>query len=313
MGMRKHGTTGAGTQRWRCVLCKKTGIKKRSDQQQRGTNLLFKKWLTGNATVNDIAATRGVSARTLHERFAACKKQPCAAISKCNVYILVLDGTGIDNGCVLLIILNAQTNAPIAWWPACRETYASWKALLARCSQQPRYVVCDGHTGMLKAIRERWPSIVIQRCTAHVRREMRALLTRHPKLPAGIALRFMVNTIADIQTRRQKRKWVRAFFRWRKKYKQFLKEKTFTFGGRWHYTHRRLRRASTHLMRALPDLFRYVSDRSVPSTSNQLEGGINSPLKDLIRKHRGMSVRRRLILASFYLQKRAKKTTRNFY
>lgn len=310
--MRKYGTTSAGRQRWQCLSCKKTGVKKRPDQRRRSVNLLFKKWLTGNATLKELSMRARVSIQTLISWFAHCEKQPCAAISKSNACILVLDATHIDRDCVLLIILDAQTNAPIAWCPARRETYASWNALLARSPQQSRYVVCDGHSGLLKAVRERWPGILIQRCIAHVLREMRALLTRHPKLPAGIALRLLVNDIFNIHTRRQKRRWVRTFFRWRKKYGQFLKEKTYTLEGRWHYTHRRLRRAATHLARALPDLFRYVRDRSVPNTSNQVEGGINGPIKDLLRKHRGMSMRRRLILASFYLQKRTKKSTRNF-
>ncbi len=310
--MRKYGTTGAGTQRWQCVSCAKTGIKKRPDQQQRAIALLFPKWLTGNATLNDLAKHVGVSTQTLIGRFKNYWHQPCAAISKHNVRTIVLDATGIEHNCVLLIMLDAQTNAPIAWRPAVRETYASWKALLERCPQQPRYAVCDGHPGLLKAVRERWPGIFIQRCTAHVLREMRALLTHHPKLAAGIALRILVAAMPDIHTRRQKRKWIRAFFYWRKKYGQFLKEKTITFGRHWHYTHRRLRRAATHLTRALPHLFRYVSDWSVPNTSNQVEGGLNGPIKDLVRKHRGLSVRRRLILATFYLKKRAEKSTRNF-
>lgn len=310
--MRKHGKTALGTQRWRCVSCQKTGVKKRPDQQRRSVKKLFTQWLTGNATLTELAMSAKVSIQTLHGRFKQCERTPCAAISKHDVSLLVLDATGIDDGCVLLVILDAETNAPIAWRPAARETYASWKTLLARSPQQPQYVVCDGHTGLLKAVRERWPRILIQRCMAHVLRELRALLTRHPKLPAGIALRLLANALADIHTRRQKRKWVRRFLRWRKRYEQFLKEKTVTFDGHWHYTHRRLRRAATHLLRALPDLFRFVSDSRVPSTSNQVEGGINSPLKDLMRKHRGLSVRRRLILASFYLQKRVKKTTRNF-
>lgn len=311
--MRKYGTTAAGTQRWQCAACKKTGIKKRPDQRQRSTVLLFKQWLTGNATLGNLAAQQRVSARALRQRFATCGKQPCAAISRHDARALVLDGTGIDHACVLLVMLDAQTNAPIAWRPAMRETYTGWKILLARSPQQPRYVVCDGHAGLLKAVRERWPGVLVQRCMAHVLREMRALLTRRPKLPAGIALRLLVSAISNIHTRRQKRKWIRAFLRWRKTYGQFLKERTITIGRHWHYTHRRLRRAATHLTRALPDLFRYVSDYRVPRTSNQVEGGINGPIKDLMRKHRGMSVRRRLLLATFYLQKRVKKSTRNFH
>lgn len=311
--MQRWGTTAAGTPRWRCCLCGKTGIKKRPDRARYGTKLLFKKWLTGNATLDDLAQIHGVSTRALQQRFTSYWDQPCSARSKHNAHIIVLDGTRIGNDCCLLIILDAQTNAPIAWHPAERETYENWRALLARLPQEPRYVVTDGHSGLLKAVRERWPTILAQRCLAHVLRELRVLLTRRPKLHAGIALRLLVYAIPDIQTRRQKRRWIRTFFHWRKKYEQFLKEKTITVDRHWYYTHRRLRRATTHLLRALPNLFRYVSDYDVPSTSNQLEGGINGPIKDLIRKHRGMSVHRRLILASFYLQKRTEKPTRDFY
>jgi len=311
--MQRWGKTAAGTQRWRCFFCKKTGVKKRLDRQQRSIDILFKKWLIGNATLHDIAEGRGVSVKTLQQRFATCGQYPCSAISKSNARILVLDATGIGRDCVLLVILDAQTNAPIAWRPAAHETMESWNALLARSPQEPRYVVADGHSGLLKAVRERWPEVLVQRCMAHVLREVRGFLTRRPKLPAGIALRLLVNAITTIQTRRQKRKWVRKFFCWRKKYEQFLKEKTRTFGRHWHYTHRQLRRAASHLLRALPNLFRFVRDHDVPSTSNQVEGGINGPIKDLMRKHRGTSVRRRLILATFYLQKRVKKPTRNFH
>lgn len=310
--MQRWGKTAAGRQRWRCFLCKKTSIKKRPDRQKQGIHFLFKKWLIGNATLAELSKQKGVSIQALVSRFKSCWRQSCAAISKSDARTLVLDGTRIGRDCSLLIILDTETNAPIAWRPAIRESYASWRALLSVSPQQPAYVVCDGHSGLLKAVYERWPSIYVQRCLAHVLRELRGFLTRNPKLPAGIALRVLIGELAKIKTRRQKRKWVRKLFRWQRKYSKFLKEKTFTLDGHWRYTHRNLRRARTHLLRALPNLFRYIKNRKVPSTSNQLEGGINSPLKDLIRKHRGMGVRRKLILASIYLQKRTKKPTRDF-
>lgn len=310
--MQRWGKTTAGRQRWRCFYCKKTSIKKRPDRHRYGIYFLFKKWLMGNATLGELSKQKGVSPQTLIGRFKKCWQQPCAAISKSDASILVLDGTRIGRDCHLLVILNSKTNAPIAWHPAIRESYASWRALLAMSPQEPGYAVCDGHAGLLKAARERWPKILIQRCLAHILRELRGFLTRSPKLLAGIALRVLVGELAQIETRRQKRRWVRRFFHWQRKNGKFLKEKTMTLDGHWHYTHRSLRRAKTHLLRALPNLFRYIKNYEVPGTSNQLEGGINSPLEDLIRKHRGMGVRRRLVLASIYLQKRTKKPTRNF-
>ena len=311
--MQRWGKTTTGTQRWRCFLCKKTSIKKRLDIGRKSVSNLFRKWLTGNAVLAEIAKVKKIGVRALQNRFKFCWQQPCAALSKSDDQILILDGTHIGPDCALLTIINAKTNSPIAWCPTVRESYASWKAFLAKLPQEPSHVVCDGHSGLIKAVRERWPNTQIQRCLAHILREMRKFLTRHPKLPASIALKILVNELSKIKTRHQKRKWIRKLFHWRRKHNKFLKEKTMTFYGRWHYTHRSLCRAKTHIFRALPNLFRYIKNYEVPSTSNQLEGGINSPLKDLIRKHRGISTRRKLVLASFYLQKRVKKPTPNFY
>lgn len=311
--MQRWGKTVGGVQRWHCFYCKKTEIKKRPDRQRSGVIFLLKKWLSGNATLKELAKQKRVTIQTLSRHFKSCWQQPCAALSKSDDQILILDGTCISSDCALLIVMNAKTNSPIAWCPTVRESYASWKIFLDKLPQEPSHVVCDGHSGLIKAVRERWPNAQIQRCLAHVLRELRKILTRHPKLPASIALKILVNELSKIKTRLQKRKWIRKLFRWRRKHNKFLKEKTVTFYGHWHYTHRSLCRARTHLFRALPNLFRYIKNYEVPCTSNQLEGGINSPIKDLIRKHRGMDTRRKLILSSFYLQKRVKKPTQNVH
>jgi transposase-like protein len=173
----------------------------------------------------------------------------------------------------------------------------------------PAYAVVDGHQGLRRAILERWPKILIQRCHAHVLREMRGFLTLNPKLKASIDLRILVEDLRCIKTRRQKRRWVHRLYRWRRKYESFLKEKTNTPDGHWRFTHRRLRRARSHIVNALPDLFRYIRDHRVPKTSNQLEGGVNSPIKDLVRKHRGFATYKKLVLAAQYLKKRGRKTS----
>lgn len=269
---------------------------------------MFKQWLTGNATLNDLADRYGVSVQTIHAWLKDFWQRRCVAVSKQPVFILILDATGMSRTCVLLIGLDAEINEPVAWYPAFRETYINWKALLGAMPYTPAYVVCDGHKGLRRAALDRWPKILIQRCHAHVLREMRTFLTLNPKWQAGIDLKILVEEARTIQTKRQKRRWVRQLFSWRRKYESFLKEKTKSLNGGWRYTHRNLRRARTHIFNALPDLFRYIRDFRVPKTSNQLEGGINSPIKDQVRKHRGFVTYKKLVLAAEYLKKRAKKT-----
>lgn len=306
--MQRWGTTAAGTIRWRCVSCKKTGIKKRPDHWQRRRKYLFTQWLTSNATLADLAVSHSVSIQTMHGWLKEFWQQPCSAISKIPVFILILDATGMSRDCVLLVGLDAETNAPVLWYPAVRETYTSWKIPLGAVPYTPAYLVADGHQGLRRAALERWPNILIQRCHAHVLREMRGFLTLNPKLQAGIDLRILVEEIKTIQTKRQKRLWVHRLYRWHRKYDSFLKEKSKPLEGHWHFTHRRLRRARSHIFNALPDLFRYIRDRRVPKTSNRLEGGINGPIKDQVRKHRGFVTYKKLVLAAQYLKKRGRKT-----
>ncbi len=311
--MQKRGKTAAGTQRWFCFFCRKSGIKQRPDHWQRKSERLFQKWLTGNATLADLAERYRVSKRTIQNWLIGHWPSILMMRSKVPARIMIFDATRLDETHSLQIGMNAATNKPNFWSPANRESYTNWQSSFAMMPQEPEYVVCDGHSGLIKAVRERWPAVLIQRCMAHVVREIRKWLTRNPKLPAGKELKFLAAQLSQIQTRRQKRRWIRKFFKWQRKYAKFLKEKTTTEDGHWRYKHRSVRRAGTHLLRAIPDLFRYISDHSVPRTSNQLEGGLNGPLKNLIGKHRGLVPEHELVLMSLYLKKRAQKPPRCFY
>jgi transposase-like protein len=64
--MQKRGRTAAGTQRWFCVVCGKSSIKKRPDHWERKRERLFKQWLTGNATLSDFAVQYQASIQTIH-------------------------------------------------------------------------------------------------------------------------------------------------------------------------------------------------------------------------------------------------------
>jgi hypothetical protein len=80
----------------------------------------------------------------------------------------------------------------------------------------------------------------------------------------------------------------------------------------WWYTHRNLRAARSLIRNALPHLFTFVRYPQIPRTTNHVEGGINSRLKELIHRHRGLSQDRKQVLVAQHLaQKNRQKPPRN--
>jgi hypothetical protein len=74
-------------------------------------------------------------------------------------------------------------------------------------------------------------------------------------------------------------------------FKDFLKEKN----DKNQYQHRQLRSAFFGIKITLPYLFTYQDypNLNIQNTTNYVDGGVNTKLKDLVRKHRGMKIERR--------------------
>lgn len=315
--MQRWGRHVSGTPRWRCVVCGKNGVRTRNDNREKKRLFLFVRWLTSKKSLVEIAAEAQVSVQSLMKWFAPFWNIPPQPNILSGVRVLVLDGTSIAKRvCMLLIAGNADTANPVSWLDVPRECYDAWIVFLrdlAWHSVTPEVVVCDGQRGLLKAIREVWPQVKIQRCLIHVVRQASNWLTRNPRTRAGRELLVLVKQLPLIQTKRQKRRWIRAFRYWMKRHDNFLKERSYSPSGHYWYTHRKLRGTRSLLKNAIPDLFRFVTDPSLPKTSNHVEGGLNARLKELIRCHRGFSLRHKLILAAWYLALRqGQKPTRKF-
>jgi len=78
------------------------------------------------------------------------------------------------------------------------------------------------------------------------------------------------------------------------------------------YTHRKIRAARSLIRNALPHLFIFIDHPYVPRTTNHVEGGVNSRLKELVHRHRGLRDDRKQVLVAVHLaRKRAKKPPRN--
>lgn len=303
--MQHWGKHPSGSIRWRCKACGKNAVRSRKDHREKKRRFLFVTWLTSKKTLDEVASLSGVTVKTICKWFEPLWSDPPKPRITRTTRHLVLDATSVaPRECMLLIAGDSQTRRPVSWLPVQRESLDVWQRFLYRLMLdgiEPSVVICDGQRGLLRAIREVWPTTKIQRCLIHVIRQSSLWLTQNPKSRAGRNLLRLVGQLSGIRTRRQKRRWIHAFFSWSRKHECFLKERTYGPSGRWWYTHRKLRGTKSLIQNALPDLFRYVSDPSVPRTSNHVEGGLNARLKELFRSHRGLSIARKLALASWYL------------
>lgn len=301
------------------------------DSQVRYRQKLFTRWLTGNHALTELAVEVGVNRRTLVRWFMPLwtQNKPFTALMPEPFAIYILDGvylSGRENATLICRTMTAQ----LAWCFTQRETFKSWSDFFSTLPE-PRAVVIDGQKGLLAAVQCQYPSVLVQRCIVHIERLARIKLTRHPKTAAGRKLLSLIQQIFNVRTKRQRRRWLRAYRHWEKQYAGFLKQRS---GGKspknedasvgngdqsttghkrtWWYTHRNLRAARSLIRNALPHLFTFVRYPQIPRTTNHVEGGINSRLKELIHRHRGLSQDQKQVLVTQLLaQKNKQKPPRN--
>ena len=312
--MCRRGKTAAGTQRWFCRFCKTTAIKKRKDTSLRHARKLFDQWIGGTATLSDIAKKKGVTRQTVDRWFEPFWREAteCPISPMAHARWIVVDGIYIHRRKELALIARADTGE-IFWGFAPYESSWYWEMFFRRLPK-PEVVVCDGQKGLLKAIHDCFPGAKLQRCLFHVMQLATIRLTRHPKTVAGQELRSLMLKLPSVRTHAQKKMWIAAFTSWEQRHEALLKERTYGDGRsarRWWYTHRNLRAARSLFANAIPHLFTYL-DYPVPRTTNDIEGGLNTRLAELITRHRGMGQARKRILAAKFLAERSKKrSTRN--
>ncbi len=161
---------------------------------------------------------------------------------------------------------------------------------------------------MLKAIKQRFPGVIVQRCQFHVIQYCLAKLTKRLESQAAIELRELVLEISSIKSKEQFACWITSYKQWCQTNTSFLKEKTYqdhnltpTGRKKWHYTHGRLHAANSHLQNVIPNLFKYLAHPQIPNTSNFIERAINASIQEKLRFHRGLSLTKRRVLIAHFL------------
>ena len=176
------------------------------------------------------------------------------------------------------------------WWSEVTSermaTYMYGRQILESQGWTFTGVVIDGRRGLTTVFSD----IPIQICIFHQMKTVTKWLTRSPETASGQELRALTLTLSDTT----EDVFIYALTVWYTKHKDFVEEKTHMHGGRWHYTHGRVRSAYRSLIRNLPYLFTYerYPNLSIPKTANSIDGSF-SPLKKKISAHTGLRKDRR--------------------
>ena len=198
-----------------------------------------------------------------------------------------------------LVFKDSITKEIVIWKHIQSEKIEDYKYLkdeLIKLGYTIQSVVLDGKRGLYKAFN----NIPKQMCHFHQKKIIQRYITMNPKLEASRDLKKIMTRL----TKTTEKNFSKKLNYWYEKYKLFLDEKTISpTNKKLQYTHPRIRSAYRSLITNLPYLFTYKNHKNlaINNTTNSLEGGVFSHMKNMINLHRGLSKNMKLKLVDYYL------------
>lgn len=300
--MKKNGRTGKGAQRWKCQACRLSSTMPQRGRKQARTLEEFLSWLLGPSS--QTASASAGDARALRKRTAWCWSiRPRIAPPDTKRHTIMADGTYMSHGWCLIIAIDGESGEVLAFQWCAHESKAAYLALFSGIPA-PDVLITDGLRGAETACLEAWPGTRIQRCLVHVQRNTRTDLTSRPRLQACRELKKLSDRLTGVETAEQAVRWGEALNAWHERWKGFIAERTFAKDDPanpkasrqvWWWTHEEPRRCYRRLEKLFREgkLFAFLEPAlaaggPVARTTNRLEGGVNSVIKDALRNHRGL-------------------------
>lgn len=265
----------------------------------------FRKWVMERWVYRYLVRDSGMSQRsiqTLFKRYLA--SAPLVALRVKEPAHILIDASYFSGGLCLLLYYDHDIRYVQLYRHTDQEKYKEIKEDLQNLKVlgvKIASVTCDGHKAILKAVRKVYPEALIQRCLVHLKRQARIWLSLKPKLPEAIALLAIARQITRITTHEERTQWLYQFYRWHEENKAFVNEQTRNEQtGRLWYKHKNLHAATSLIILALPNMFHYLDDASIPTTTNRLENYF-AHLKDKLTLHRGLRFEAKKNFIKWYL------------
>jgi len=298
--IKKNGKTKGGKQRYLCATCKKTSTIKQVLKKRAREHHWFKLWIKEGYTIRQLARQSSHSMAKIKNiiRHHIMQNPPVGGALD-SVQGIIVDGTFIYKRICLFVVMNARTHTVIDGRYPLREFCFAEVLLFIQSLKQrglcPKYAVLDGNPHVIRALKEIYPDICIQRCLTHIQRQCLSWCRQRPTRPDAKELRAIAYQVSYIHTHKEKELWIAQFRNWELKYKRSfapVDARDRVVGD--------IIRAASVLRNVLPDMFQYLDDNSIPKSTSCLEGYF-SRLKHKYFAHRGLSPKRRTLYFKWFL------------
>lgn len=229
-------------------------------------------------------------------------RPPASDVNLSAVKNLIVDGTFLVNRTGIFVIMDASNHSIVSGKYGIAENSESkvtgFLNPLKATGLNPASCTTDGNPQVIKIIQALWPEITMQRCVVHIQRQGLMWCRRFPKRMDAKRLRDLFLHVTHINNQEERDSFLAELSSWEDRYGssiQSSRERGKVFSD--------LKRARSMLLKAIPNMFHYLEDSSIPKSTNGLEGYF-SRLKQHYRNHRGMSEARRAAYFAWYFLQR---------
>jgi hypothetical protein len=240
------------------------------------------------------------------DRFLAAVP-PTSAFEPQSARYLLFDGTFLHRPDSIVVLMDAQTHTLVRGQFGVRENSGpalrSFFEPMMDEGLHPVSLTVDGNRQVIRVLKTLWPDAVIQRCLVHIQRQGLSWCRNSPKTFYARRLRQIFLRVTKITTAADRDAFLGLVTTWEAEHGAEIAARKET--GR---VFSDIKRARSMLLHALPDMFHYLDDPYIPTTTNGLEGYF-SRLKSHYRQHRGLSPRKRPNYFAWYFHFAPRKST----
>ena len=253
----------------------------------------FRRWIVEGYSVRQLVQQSGHSRPWLYRLIDSFLDDvpPATPIGHQTAQYLLFDGTFLHRPHSIAVLMDGQTHQLVRGRFGVRENSESelrsfFEPMMGE-GLSPRSLTVDGNPQVIRVLRMLWPDVVIQRCLVHIQRQGLSWCRNSPKTVHARQLRQIFLRVSRVTTAAEREAFLDLVTTWEARYGAEIAARKET--GR---VFSDVKRARSMLLRALPDMFHYLDDPHIPTTTNGLEGYF-SRLKSHYRQHRGLSPHKR--------------------